>query len=74
MRLPLVTYATGAMRHVAEPVEQNAGETQVVTLETAHDALVCWMVWLEQEYAGVQETERVAEQVLVTPPAVALPV
>ena len=39
-------------RQTAEPGEQNCGETQVVTFETAHWVLVYWMVCPEQEYAA----------------------
>lgn len=53
----------------------------MATLDTAQEALVYWMVLVEQAYVGVHETARVptgevplAVQVLVTPPAVAVPV
>ena len=40
MNPPLSVNPIGAERQVAEPVEQNAGETQVVMLDTSHTSLV----------------------------------
>jgi hypothetical protein len=46
--------AGGEERQTALPAVQNWGEMQVVPLVTAHALSMCWMVWDEQMYEGVQ--------------------
>jgi len=53
--LPEVLKVMAGYEQEEEPAWQKAGDTQLDTFDTWHNAFVYWIVWPEQVYAGVQD-------------------